>query len=287
MSKYNIQIGDIYGRLTVKEKTKKRVSGGYDVIAWKCQCECGKETIVTPSHLAIGKVKSCGCLQRDRAREANVKHGDYNERLYKIRSQMIARCYSPNSQSYSNYGGRGITVCDEWLGENGYGNFKKWALSNGYRDNLSIDRIDVNGNYEPLNCRWADDFIQNNNTRRNVKITYNGETHSLSEWGRIKPNGLCYDTLRSRLRDGWSIEDAFSKPHFDGGIDVTGNIITIDGETHNVTWWCEKNGIAKSTFYRRLKRGWSVEKAATMPHDETKLSKSKRNMICGGIDHVV
>ena len=141
----------------------------------------------------------------------------------------------------------------------------KWSEDNGYSENLSIDRIDNNKGYSPDNCRWADNFVQANNTRKNVNITWNGETHSLSVWGRIKPNGLDYDTLRSRLRSGWSIEKTFSEPKHSDEKDTEGNRITVNGETHNVTFWCNKLGIQKSTFYRRIKSGWDVERAVTEP----------------------
>lgn len=264
--------GQRFGRLLVVEKDEPFITkSGQKQVRWLCQCDCGNTTSVSTAYLRNGKTKSCGCLQRDRAKEANTKHGDYKNRLYLIYKKMINRCTDEKTPCYKNYGGRGITVCDEW--KNDYLAFKEWALSHGYSDDLSIDRIDVNGNYEPDNCRWADDFIQNNNTRRNVNITFNGETHSLSVWGRIKPNGLGYDTLRSRLRDGWSIEKAFTTPKITNKPDNKGKHITINGETHNVTWWCKKTGIDKCTFYRRIERGWSIERAATEPHDERRLRK--------------
>ena len=188
---------------------------------------------------------------------------------------MKARCYNENNPGYPDYGGRGIKVCDQWLGENGFINFYDWAIESGFREGLSIDRIDVNGDYSPDNCRWADVFTQNNNTRRNKNYTWNGETHSLSVWGRIKPNGLGYETLRARLRDGWSVEEAFSTPQFDQSPDHMGDLVTIDGETHNVDHWCNIKGMDKSTYYRRLKKGMSKEEAITKPVDKKRWSKER------------
>ena len=210
-----------------------------------------------------------------------TKHGMYNTRIYNIYKSMKQRCFNKNCPSYKRYGARGITICDEWIGKNGFMNFYNWSMLHGYSDNLTIDRIDNDANYEPDNCRWADRFIQNNNFSRNKNYTFNGETHSLSVWGRIKPNGLCYETLRSRLRDGWSVEDTFTIPYTPNNEeDIRGKQITINGEIHNVTWWCRKTGIDKCTYYRRLKYGWSKERALTEPSHERHIKKEYRNKQC-------
>lgn len=131
------------------------------------------------------------------------------DRLNVIYSHMKARCYNKNRWNYQYYGARGIKICDEW--KNNYQAFKKWALENGYQDNLSIDRIDVNGNYCPENCRWTTDKEQKNNTRRNHYITYNGKTQSMSKWA--EELNISYTVLRARInRSKWSIEKAFTKP---------------------------------------------------------------------------
>jgi hypothetical protein len=119
---------------------------------------------------------------------------------------MKDRCFNPKSSLYKNYGGRGITICKEWL-EN-YQAFKNWAITNNYQEGLSIDRIDVNGNYEPSNCRWADAKTQNNNLRSNHLITFNNETHTLTQWAEIV--GLNMGTLSQRIRKGWAVEKALT-----------------------------------------------------------------------------
>ena len=129
-------------------------------------------------------------------------------RLYRSWTAMRSRCNDPNSPDYRNYGGRGITVCDEW--NEYFITFAEWAIDNGYRDGLTIERIDNDKGYYPGNCRWVDRLAQNNNRRDNRKLTLNGVTHNLSQWARI--TGLKENCIRERLRRGWSEEDALTKP---------------------------------------------------------------------------
>lgn len=138
----------------------------------------------------------------------NYKDGRKNTRLYGIYNNMKTRCYNARSRSYKNYGGRGVTICAEWRDD--FKAFYDWAIANGYRDDLSIDRIDVNGNYEPNNCRWVTSYVQSNNTRRNNLVTLNGETHTLKEWS--DHFGISEKTVRDRLKRGWSVEESFTTP---------------------------------------------------------------------------
>lgn len=135
---------------------------------WKCQCDCGNQTIVTASSLVTGHTQSCGCLMRETTAKHFTKHGESSSRLYVVWSGMINRCENSSNKSYQYYGGRGIKVCDEW--RNDFMAFKNWAIANGYDDkaqygDCTIDRIDVNGNYEPSNCRWVDNLTQARNKR--------------------------------------------------------------------------------------------------------------------------
>lgn len=132
--------------------------------AWLCKCDCGNKTIVDGCALRSGNTKTCGCSRKEL--KPNFKHGDCASRLYVIWSGMLQRCYYRGGKDFKNYGGRGITVCAEW--ENDYSAFKKWAMSHGYSETFSIDRIDVDGNYQPDNCRWATPKQQANN-KRNTK----------------------------------------------------------------------------------------------------------------------
>lgn len=190
-----------YGRLTVLSKAKgEREPSGRIRTMWNCKCDCGNNVIVSSNHLRTGHTKSCGCITN--------KHGMFGTRIYKIWDSMKYRCFNKNHNQYHNYGGRGITVCDEWLE---FIPFYEWAMANGYSDNLTLDRKDVNGNYCPENCRWADDITQHNNTRKNRYIEFEGETHTLAEWARIK--GMKYVTLNTRINKyHWPIEKALTQP---------------------------------------------------------------------------
>lgn len=141
----------------------------------------------------------------------NYKHGETVNnritRLYRIWGLMKNRCNNPNNPAYKDYGGRGITVCQEW---HDFVQFKQWALSHGYQDDLTIDRIDFNGNYCPENCRWITMAAQQGNTRANTFYTINGETHHINEWARIY--GLKPPTIIQRINHGWSVEEAITTP---------------------------------------------------------------------------
>ena len=185
-------IGQKFGRLTVLEELPERNKHG--LIVYKCLCDCGNYKNVRGTHLRSGAVKSCGCLIY------KIKHGKIKTRLYKIWQGIKTRCYNENDKSYKNYGGRGIIMCEEWL--NDFMNFYNWSMKNGYKDNLTIDRIDVNGNYEPSNCRWVTNQEQHNNTRRNVYLTYHGKTQNIMQW--CNELNLNYHTIRMRHNKGWS-----------------------------------------------------------------------------------
>lgn len=122
---------------------------------------------------------------------------------------MKGRCYTKTDRAYKDYGGRGITICDEWLGEKGFENFYKWSMANGYTDDLSIDRIDNNKGYSPDNCRWADEKTQCRNRRTNHLITFNGETKSMAEWSEI--TRIPYSTICRRIKLGWKVEDILTR----------------------------------------------------------------------------
>ena len=170
-------------------------------------CDCGKETIVYESNL--GKCTfSCGCLSRDKSKEHNSKHGQSRTRLFTIWSGMRHRCRNPKLREYPDYGGRGIKVCKEW--DDSFEAFRDWAMSHGYTEELTLDRIDNDGNYEPSNCRWITMKEQQANKRNNVLLTYNGETHIAKEWARR--TGLSYRLIMCRLHYGWSAERTLSTP---------------------------------------------------------------------------
>ena len=128
--------------------------------------------------------------------------------LYRAYHDMIDRCYKPQKSNYKYYGGKGVKVCEEWKIE--YLSFYEWSIVNGYKEGFQIDRIDVNGDYTPKNCRWVDKITQENNKTTNVRITYSGETHTVAEWARKK--GFKPHTIRNRLRKGWDVKRALETP---------------------------------------------------------------------------
>lgn len=190
MGKFKDIIGQKFGRLTViKLHHVKRTYRNF--YYYLCKCECGKEHIVLKSSLLNGLTRSCGCYNNEvriAKCKARAKHHMSETRLFKVWEKMKGRCFCKTRPDYKHYGGRGITLCKEW--QDDFINFYSWAMANGYNPNAkygecTIDRINVNGNYEPENCRWVNEKIQQRNRRNNRLITYNGETHCLSEWAEI------------------------------------------------------------------------------------------------------
>lgn len=205
MSKVIDITGQKFGRLAVLGFDKKDDFRQY---MWLCKCDCGNVVSVRGYSLRSGNTQSCGCLQKDTNLELRQTHGMTKTRIYNTWKGMRQRCSSPSTSCYRYYGGRGITVCDEWQN---FEPFYQWAISNGYANNLTIDRIDVNGNYEPSNCRWITLKEQQKNTRRNHLITFNGETKTLNEWA--EQLGISHTTLLDRLNyPNWSIEEALTIP---------------------------------------------------------------------------
>ena len=199
-------LGQKFGRLLVLKRAENHGRETY----WKCRCDCGNIKEINGAKLKNGHTKSCGCLSKETTSEIFKTHGMSSTRLYRIYKKMYRRCYKPKTKWFENYGGRGITICQEWLGEQGFENFAKWSMKNGYADNLSIDRKDNDKGYSPDNCRWASAKEQANNTRSTVFLTYKGETKSASEWSEI--TGIRQDTLTMRKRNGWSDEECIEIP---------------------------------------------------------------------------
>lgn len=194
-----------FGRLTV---LKRDANGKRGQPRWLCKCDCGNRTIVDASKLKSGHTKSCGCLVAETLSKCRTKHNGKHTRLYRIWCAMKERCSRKENVAYNSYGGRGIKVCDEWIHD--FASFRDWATANGYSDQLSIDRIDPNGNYCPQNCRWESTKTQANNKRRNHSLTHNGKTMTLAQWA--EETGINYSTLRSRInREGLTLEEAITK----------------------------------------------------------------------------
>lgn len=195
--------GQRFGRLTAIEPTDLRSGNN---ICWKCKCDCGRIKIVSANHLMAGKIKSCGecgyLLSRIKDTRFRKYSTDMERHVAKILNGMKFRCYNTNSAEYSRYGGRGITICDEWL--NDAKTFVDWAISNGYREDLTIDRIDNNGPYSPDNCRWVSHTVQQNNKSSNHLITIDDITHTVSQWSRLilEPPRKITHLIRDKGNDG-------------------------------------------------------------------------------------
>jgi hypothetical protein len=198
-----------FGKWTVISRAEP---GKYGATRWNCLCDCGNIRTVVGTSLRIGDSTQCKSCW---AEEQNKKHGYTSERfgkrrekLYEVWAGIKYRCNNPNMKYYDRYGGRGISVCAEW---EEYSVFREWALSHGYKEGLSINRIDNDGNYCPENCEWTSAKEQANNRSNNRNVTFNGETHSIAEWARI--SGIADHILRVRIRKyKWDVEKAFTTP---------------------------------------------------------------------------
>lgn len=197
-SKYIGQVINGLEILDISKENNNNVVRHYFIV--KC-VKCGEISKKDRFTMCKGQSR-CKCSY---VNEPHIEKG--HTRLYNAWCNMKSRCYNENHHRYRIYGARGIKVCDEWV--NNYNNFYKWAIENGYRDNLTIDRIDVNGNYEPSNCRWTTQKEQCNNQRKNHYLTYKGKTQSMSKWA--DEIGIKYTTLRARInRSNWSVEKALT-----------------------------------------------------------------------------
>jgi len=211
-SRFPITAGDRFGRLTALDSGRlvQRPTQRETYVTVKCDCGVTKE--VRAASLRSGVTKSCGCGMGEAARAAigdrSRTHGMSTTPVYRVYRTMLSRCYNPSVERYPIYGGRGIEVCERWRGPGG---FERFLADMGPRpEGHSIERKDSNGNYSPENCHWADAKEQANNTARNRVIEWNGRRQTLAQWGReigIKPI-----TIHHRLKSGWSIDDALTKP---------------------------------------------------------------------------
>ena len=203
--------GKRFGKLTVIGRAPNKNGR----IMWNCICDCGNTKVVGGKDMKSGMTTSCGCRRKCISvpppvmigeNNPSYKHGKSKTKLYYVWASMIQRCENENNNGFLRYGGRGIHVCNEWKD---FSKFNDWAMSSGYREGLSIDRIDNTSGYSPENCRWVDSFIQSNNRRCNILISRCGETHTLAEWAKIKK--LPYKTILKRYHTHGDTEDLFSE----------------------------------------------------------------------------
>lgn len=252
-------VGKRYGRLLVTEYLGLRKRPDGRNYSWvRCICDCGnviekKSTSLTSSH-----VRSCGCLRREITRNKSTYHGYSHTKLYGVWQAMKSRCNKQSDPAYHNYGGRGISYTPEW---DDYMNFHKWAYENGYKQDsgLTLERNDVNGDYTPENCCWADRKRQSNNKRNNLFFTMDGETHTLAEWCAIYK--VPYGRVDVRINKlGWSFEKALFTEN-----KCPMHTITYKGETKTTKEWAEITGLTTTLIRTRLKKGWTPEEILETP----------------------
>lgn len=251
--------GCVFGKLTVLHESGFKRGRR---VCWHCLCECGKESDVQANNLKSGNTTSCGHCH-------DIWNGRSGEKLYSVWDNMRKRCSDPNGKRYKNYGGRGISVCEEW--KNNYLAFAKWAEENGYEDGLTIDRINNDGNYEPSNCRWTDRITQANNRTTNVIMEYKGFKGTIADICReFSAN---YGLVIERMNRGRTLAESIeTKPG--EMLDANSHLLTYNGETHTVAEWGRILGFKnKNTLGARLHMGWSAEKALTTPLRKRKDNK--------------
>jgi hypothetical protein len=212
MGKFIDLTGQRFGRVVALKPAGRNKQQN---VIWSCICDCGKTAIVSQSNLVRalkGVNVSCGCFKKENARKLLTTHGlskdelGKQSRLYGIWADMKRRCLNPDREEFQNYGGRGIGFCEGW---SEYKPFYEWAMANGYRDDLTLERRDNNKGYSPDNCKWATMKEQKNNTRRNHLITYDGRTMTLTAWAGSL--GMKVNTLWLRIKKGWPIEKVLTR----------------------------------------------------------------------------
>ncbi len=240
--------GQRFGRLTVLEFVPTAGKHSF----WKCKCDCGNVKNIRSDVLLEGKTISCGCEKKKQDRINLVKnhsHKQSGKRIYYEWQGMKGRCYNSNNERYDSYGGRGIKMCDEW--KNDFQAFYDWAMLNGYADDLSIDRIDNSGDYEPSNCRWTDNFTQSRNRRSNIIVDYNGEKMCLTDAAALAR--LTRSVVDARYHRGDRGNRLFRNPGEDRK--NVKYLVEYSGEIIPLTRAAKLSGIPKTTLFRRYHRG--------------------------------
>jgi len=244
--------GKKFGYLTVIRKDGTTKDGN---VIWLCKCCCGKETKVASSNLVRNFITSCGCKRSKTISEKNKTHGKSRSRIYLLWSRIKVRCDKVTCSQYKNYGGRGITYDRSW---EKFEPFYQWAINNGYQDNLTIERINVDGNYCPENCKWITFKEQARNKRNTYRVKYKNKEYCVSELAEIV--GIKVDTLKKRLNKGISVEDAIKTT-----VVKREKLLSYNNETYNMTQWEKKLGFKGGTLKERLKKGWSIKQAIETP----------------------
>lgn len=285
MSHY--EYGTKYGKVTLTGFMQMQLRGGKMRRCVEARCECGVVKMFELARLKSGETRSCGCYQKliashnakRRIAKHPEKHGLIKHPLYSVYSDMRQRCYNPKKKDYPRYGGRGINVCDEW--RESFIAFYDWGVANGYKEGLTLDRIDNAKGYSPDNCRFTTVGIQNRNTRQNRLITAWGETKCVKDWAFDPRAKVGYWTLRSRVDSDskrWgSMEERISSPQVEkvesASRQKSNTNLTAWGETKHVAAWMrdERCKVVYTNFKARLEKGMTVEEALSAPAKTVRL----------------
>jgi hypothetical protein len=262
MKSRSIQPGMKFARLLAIERIPYK-KGDHNV-AWKFKCDCGADVVTSAHRVLKGRTKSCGCLKAEKMPTIGTIHGHTKNGIlspeYKAWASMLHRTNDDSDRNFKTYKGRGISVCDRWKND-----FRAFLEDMGPKPSpeYTLDRIKNELGYFKENCRWSTRLGQARNKRNNRLLTYNGETHPLSEWA--EKQGMTTITLWGRLKNGWSLEEALTTPpesraHVDYKNPKVHQPLTFNGETLPASVWAEKTGIRLATILRRLDIGWSVDK---------------------------
>ena len=237
-----------YGSITGLAVAGKASSGDFK---WLFQCDCGNKFEANGYYARTGKVTSCPSCAAERVRMASVKHGLSETVEFSTWTDIQTRCYNPKTKAFKDYGGRGIKVCERWRES-----FEAFLVDMGNRPDgdYSIERNEVNGDYEPSNCRWATRIEQANNKRSNVRATINGVEKTLQEWA--EESGINYSAIWFRMKAGISGSDLLAPSKRDG-------CITFNGNTDTYAGWSKRTGLKISTLAMRIHYGWPIEKTLT------------------------
>lgn len=245
-------IGKTFNRLTVLGVAGKDKRGA---TLFLCKCSCEQMTTALAYQLRSGRKKSCGCLSKEMAKKNFTKHGEWGTRLHTLWKGVKSRCYNKNNSNYKNYGGRGIKMYEEW--KNNFTSFRDFMLSIGYDETLptgeqTIERIDVNGDYEPNNCKLISKKEQSYNKRTNRIVNYRGETKLITEFANDL--GIDVDVVMNRINNhGYTVEEALEKP-VRKAPHKNARKYEVDGESLTLSQWAEKFGITRSQLKAKIRR---------------------------------
>lgn len=256
MSQFVDITGHRFSRLVAVRLLPERSPQGRTL--WECKCDCGQTLTATSNALRRENTRSCGCLARSLTASRSTKHGKSNSPEYAIWAAMRNRCTNPNDRNYKNYGGRGITLCEQWQ------SFASFYADMGGRpsSNHSIERVNNDGPYSPDNCIWATPEEQQLNRRTARLITFNGQTHNLATWA--KRTGIRVTCILHRLDAGWTVERALTESVTAAPL-RNQKLLTFKGESLPIAEWARRTGINRATIQDRLYNGWTIEEALMTP----------------------